>query len=109
MPSTIASGTHTLAASEGVVTSQLTNITCVLRVNLKNLLSGDLVRLRLKARVLLPNTDTDSIIVDEPFSGAQLVQVWQSIPLSSPHNLVFSAWQPVGTFRQIDWSLEAFA
>lgn len=80
-----------------------TNKTRVLRVDLANMVAGDIVELRVKSKVLTGGTLRVQYLAT--YAHAQVEPVVESIPVSSLYGATFTLKQTAGTSRNFDWAV----
>ncbi len=108
-PTVASSGTQTATiATEHVLLTQSTAKTCVLSVNLSNLVLGDSVTLNIYNKVLTGDTLTPGTTLPE-FS-ATYTHARSEGPVQSPAIVVayqakFTLTQTAGTGRAFDWNV----
>ncbi|MCK5431966.1 MAG: hypothetical protein KAJ03_04440 [Gammaproteobacteria bacterium] len=76
----------------------------ILKVDVTNMVDGDELELRLKAKVLTGGSSIETII--GIYVNAQTEDVVYSIPLSSVYSIEATLKQTAGTGRSYDWNLE---
>lgn len=107
MASTISGGTQTATVStEHTLCTSTAPGTYLLQVNTKNLGNGDVVKLRVKVKVLAGDA-TESLLLVSTFAHAQADTVKVSIPVVSLHSIVCTLEQVAGVGRAFDWALVA--
>ena len=100
----VTSGTQTATINtEHTLTTQATAKTYVLAVDLGAMANGDVVELRLKAKVLTGGTN--ETVYRATYAHAQSEPHVQSVPVASPHEFIATLKQTAGTGRSFDWSL----
>ncbi len=98
------SGTQTATIStEHTLATITADGVYVLAVDLNNLVNGDRVVLRAKAKVTSGGTTRQFFAA--VYEHAQADKVVQSIPVPSVHEVVFTLQQTAGTGRAFDWSV----
>ena len=75
----------------------------ILAVNLSNLVSGDVVVLRVKTKVV--SAGAAALAFEQTFTGAQAEDVAYSEPVPSAHSAAFTLEQTDGTGRSFEWSI----
>jgi len=104
MATSAASGTQSATIdTEHTLSTQTTAGSYVLSVDLNNLALGDVVILRVKTKVGSGGTTRE--ILSNTFSNPQGQPVVQSIPIASPHEVVFTLEQVEGTGRSFPWEV----
>lgn len=105
MAVTISSGTQVATVStEHALCSSAAAGTYLLQVNTKNLTNGDVVKLRVKIKVLSADS-SESVVLVSTFAHAQIDAVKVSIPVVSMHSISCTLEQTAGTGRAFDWAL----
>lgn len=100
----VGSGTQTAVVStEHTLDTEIAAKTYVLTVNLSNMAAGDRVELRLKKKVLTGGASAVQYLAT--FTGDQVEEVVDSIPVLSHFELVATLKQTAGTARTFEWSL----
>lgn len=98
------SGTQTATVgTEHTLAAPTTNKTRVLSVDLANLVTGDTVVLRIKAKVL--SAGTIRKVYEATYVHAQDEPVIYSVPIPSIHGATFTLHQTAGTGRAFDWAV----
>lgn len=105
MATTTASGTQTAVIStEHTLATTTTAGVFVAHFNLTNLANGDVVRLRVKTKVL--TGDTAESIWDAVYANDQgAVPIVHTPPLVSMFSLAVTIEQTAGTGRNVPWAL----
>ena len=105
MAAIISSGTQVATLStEHSICSSSSPGTYLLQVNTKNLANGDVVKLRVKIKVLSGDS-SESLCLVSTFAHAQADVVKVSIPVVSMFSIVCTLEQTAGTGRNFDWAL----
>lgn len=98
-----ASGTQTADGSEDALTTDTTNATYSLLVDLTNMANGDIVELRVYTKVL--STGSLDLVWKGTFANAPLAVVAQSPFVPSDQSIKATLKQIAGTNRNYDWKL----
>ncbi len=109
MPTVEASGQQLADGTEQTLATIAANRSLLLRVDVSVLADGETVVLRVKERVLVGGADR-TIFADIFDNGnGTRSQMPVSIPISSPHQAVFTLQQDTtfGAFKTFDWSVES--
>lgn len=97
-------GTLTASSSEQTLGASRTDgKTYVLQVDLGEMVAGDVVEIRAKAKVLTGSTE--ATIYKATFANAQGYPVVQTPPIPAPYQVTFTLKQPTGTARDFDYAL----
>lgn len=98
------SGTQTAVINtEHSLAAPTTAKTRVLSVDLSNMVAGDTVELRIKAKVLTGGTIREAYTAT--YSHAQGAPVVFSVPVAGMYGSTFTLKQTAGTGRSFDWSV----
>ena len=106
MPTVEQSGQQlTIIGTEHTLATIITNRSLLMRVDLNPLPNGATVILRVYERVLVGGVDrlTFARAFTAPFPDRGTV----SVPISSPHQAVFTLEQTQGAVQTYDWSVES--
>lgn len=104
MPSVNTSGTQTATlATEHTLATVTTPGTYVLAVDARNLAMGDVLELRLYAKVL--STSTAGVAYQVAYAQVQGEPVKLSVPIPITHYVQATLKQTAGTGRSFDWEL----
>jgi hypothetical protein len=96
----------TIIGSEITLASPTLNAARVLRLDLGNLLAGDLVEIRLKSKVRTAGTVGDQYYMS--YVGPVGNPIVETPPVSTDLGGTFTVRQVLGSVRTIDWKLLAF-
>ncbi len=110
MPAVESSGTQTATVStEHTLLAATTSKTRVLTVNLKNMVAGDTVELRIYNKTLTGDTittgSTTTLEYLATYNGAMSEPVVQSVPVVGGYATTFTLKQTAGTSRNFDWNV----
>ena len=97
------SGTQTADGSEDVLTTDTTNGTYVLKVDLINMANLDVVELRIYTKAL--STGALDLVWKGTYANAPLIVVAQSPFVPSDQSIKVTLKQVAGTDRNYDWAL----
>lgn len=103
----IDSGTQlAVISTEHTLSTQVANRTYVLAVDLINMVADDILRIRVKSRVLAGGATQDTYRADYgPILPLNKTII--TVPLPSTHEVSFTLTQLAGVGRNFDWEVRA--
>jgi hypothetical protein len=100
----VATGTQTaVITTEHTLDTETNAETYMLAVDLSEMVSGDVVEIRAKIKVL--SGSVERLYAMTTIAGVQVAPAWISLPVPSAHSVKFTLTQTAGTGRDYDWAV----